>query len=95
MQVLNAIIIYLDNDYIVQRGKIKNKIRRFSEYGREIVLKKIRDEISLVLKTSPIDNRIQLETLYFLITLRSMNKKYRLVSGELITYLNIERQRKW
>lgn len=35
---------------------------------------KIRDEISLVLKTSPIDNRIQLETLYFLITLRSMNK---------------------
>lgn len=92
MQVLNAIIIYLDNDYIVQRGKIKNKIKRFSEYGREIVFKKIRDEISLVLKTSPIDNRIQLETLYFLITLRSMNKKYRLVSGELITYLNIEGQ---
>ena len=40
------------------------------------IIKKIRDEISMVLQTAPMDENVQLETLYFLIILRSMNKKY-------------------
>lgn len=92
LQVLNTIIIYLDNDYIIQRGKRKKKVKRFTDYSREIVFKKIHDEISLVFNTAPIDDRIQLETLYFLIILRSINRKYRLNAGDLIKYLNIKQK---
>ena len=88
MQILNLCIIYLDNKYIKQ-GKKKEGIDRFSEYAREIVFKKIRDEISLVFQAAPLDENIQLETLYFLITLRSMNLKYRLQEEELIKYLRL------
>lgn len=91
LQILNSTIIYLDNDYIVQRGKTKKTVKRFTEYGREIVFNKIREEISLALNTAPIDDRMQLETLYFLIVLRSMNKKYRLSAEELLKYLNVKR----
>ena len=88
MQILNLCIIYLDNKYIKQ-GKKKEGINRFSEYACEIVFKKIRDEISLVFQAAPLDENVQLETLYFLITLRSMNLKYQLQEEELIKYLRL------
>lgn len=94
MQVLNVITMYLDNDYTIQKGKKEiETIKRFTEYSREIVFKKIHDEISLVFKTEPIDDRLQLETLYFLIILRNMNRKYRIGSEELVKYLSLERQK--
>lgn len=88
IQILNLCIIYLDNKY-TEQGKEKKEINRFSEYAREIVFKKIRDEISLVFQTAPLDENVQLETLYFLITLRSMNCKYQLQKEELIKYLRV------
>ena len=81
IQILNIIRIYLD--------KKKTIVRRFTEYAREIVFKKIRDEISMVLQTAPMDENVQLETLYFLIILRSMNKKYHLTKQEIEKYLKI------
>lgn len=90
MQILNAIRIYLDNDYTIETIKKKTIVRRFTEYAREIVFKKIRDEISMVLQTAPMDENVQLETLYFLIILRSMNNKYHLTNQEIEKYLKIE-----
>ena len=92
LQVLNTCIIYLDNNYEIRHGKKKQEVKRFTEYVRDIVFKRIFDEISLVFKTAPINERIQLETLYFLIVLRSMNRKYHLASDELIKYLNIHKK---
>ena len=70
-------------------GKKKSMVRRFTEYAREIVFKKIRDEISVVLQTAPMDEHVQLETLYFLLILRSMNGKYHLSRPEMEKYLKI------
>ena len=89
MQILNIIGIYLDNDYSLEVGKKKSMVRRFTEYAREIVFKKIRDEISVVLQTAPMDEHVQLETLYFLLILRSMNGKYHLSRPEMEKYLKI------
>lgn len=89
MQILNIIWIYLDNDYSLEVGKKKSMVRRFTEYAREIVFKKIRDEISVVLQTAPMDEHVQLETLYFLLILRSMNGKYHLSRPEIEKYLKI------
>lgn len=90
IQILNTIRIYLDNDYLMERGKKKVKIDRFTEYSREIVFKKIRDEISMVLQTAPMDESAQLETLYFFIVLRNLNKKYHLTKQEIEKYLKIK-----
>ena len=89
MQILNIIWIYLDNNYSLRAGKNKSIVHRFTEYTREIVFKKIRDEINVVLQTVPMDDNVQLETLYFLIILRSMNSKYRLSLPEIERYLKI------
>lgn len=89
MQILNIIWIYLDNDYSLEVGKKKSMVRRFTEYAREIVFKKICDEISVVLQTAPMDEHVQLETLYFLLILRSMNGKYHLSRPEMEKYLKI------
>lgn len=90
IQILNIIRIYLDNNYTIETNKKKAIVRRFTEYAREIVFKKIRDEISMVLQTAPMDENVQLETLYFLIILRSMNKKYHLTKQEIEKYLKIK-----
>lgn len=90
IQILNIIRIYLDNDYTIETNQKKAIVRRFTEYAREIVFKKIRDEISMVLQTAPMDENVQLETLYFLIILRSMNNKYHLTNQEIEKYLKIE-----
>lgn len=90
IQILNSIRIYLDNDYCIETLKKKTLIHRFTEYAREIVFKKIRDEISLVFQTAPMDENVQLETLYFLVLLRSMNRKYHLTRSDIEKYLKIE-----
>ena len=90
MQLLNTIIIYLDNDYSVKNGKRVMKFPRFSEYSREIVFKKIRDEVSLVLKSAPINEKVQLETLYFLILLKQLNPKYHINAQELESHLVVK-----
>lgn len=90
MELLNKIIIYLDNPYSMKLGQSSSTIPRFSEYIREIIFKKIRDEISLVLKTAPINEKVQLETLYFLILLKQLNAKYHISAKELETHLMLE-----
>lgn len=90
MQLLNTIIIYLDHDYSIKKGRLVIKIPRFSEYIREIVFKKIRDEVSLVLKSAPINEKVQLETLYFLILLKQLNPKYHINAQELESHLVVK-----
>lgn len=88
-QVLNEIIIYLDNDYELSKEKC---IKRFTEKARDVVFKKIRDEICLVMQRSPINHDTQLETLYLLPVFRQMRAKYRLTSIELEKYLGVVRK---
>ena len=88
-QVLNEIIIYLDNDYELSKEK---RIKRFTDKARDVVFKKIRDEICLVMQRSPMNPDTQLETLYLLPVFRQMRAKYRLTSIELEKYLGVVRK---
>lgn len=86
INILNDIVIHLDNDY-----KIKDDIiKKFSDGVRDIVFKKIQDEISLVFKTSEFNSKTQLETLYFLILLKQLRSKYHIPAEELKKYLGEE-----
>lgn len=95
ISLLNSIIIYLNNDYHEKYADsdLKNAdviIKRFSEDTRAIVFKKIQDEISVVFQCSHYLPETQLETLYFLITLRSMRSKYHLPAAAIEDYLNVK-----
>ena len=88
INILNDIIILLDNDYIINDIKIK----RYSDMLRDVVFKKIQDEISLIFQNSEIDENTQIETLYFFVIMRNMRSKYHLSSSEIDKYLKIKRE---
>lgn len=84
MNILNDIIIYLESNYKEKNGKI---IRRFSSALRDEIFKKIQNEITIVFKTTTFDVNAQIETLFFLITLKSMPSHYGIDSKSLGNYL--------
>jgi hypothetical protein len=86
INILNDIVIHLDNDYMVKEEVIK----KYSDRIRDIVFKKIQDEISLVFKTSEFSSKTQLETLYFLILLKQLRSKYHIPAEELKKYLDAD-----
>lgn len=90
INTLNLIIITLSHDYFITNHITPIKISRFSNQIRECVFKKIQDEIALVFQTSQIDENAQLETLYFLITLKSMRSKYYISPEQLRRYLKLD-----
>lgn len=85
MNILNIIIIYISNNY---RDKDGSTIKRFSSALRDAIFKKIQNEITIVFKTTSFDVNAQIETLYFLITLKSMPKHYGIDSKSLNSYLS-------
>jgi hypothetical protein len=87
MNILNNIIIYLGNNYEEKEKKI---IKRFSLAIRDEVFKKIQSEIGIVFKTTSFDVDAQIETLYFLITLKSMPKQYGIDAESLEKYFTDE-----
>lgn len=84
MNILNTLIIYLESNYKEKDGRI---IKRFSPALRDEIFKKIQNEITIVFKTTSFDINAQIETLYFLITLKSMPRHYRIESKTLNNYL--------
>jgi len=71
----------------------KNKTNEFSEpftsNNKHNILKKISDEINLVLNKNKTKNETQIETLYLLIALSQLGKEYRLNFKVLCSYFNI------
>ena len=70
LTILDEIIIMLENPYLIK----KNTINRFSDYIRDLVFKKIQDELSLVFQVSRLDENSQIETLYFLVVLKNRKR---------------------
>lgn len=83
INILNSIIIHMDNPYQIK----DNTIAKYSDPARDVVFKKIQDELSLVLKTTSVDPNTQLETLYFLIINKQLRSKYHFSVEELSHYL--------
>lgn len=93
MNLLNNIIIYLDSIYTetktVKKEKGVRQYKRFTDDIRSNVFKKIQDEINVVFQCSHYKEDVQLETLYFLITLRSMRNKYLLSPDAIEKHLGV------
>lgn len=91
INLLNTIIVYLDNDYF-ERSKDKTfiKHKRFTDDIRANVFKKIQDEINVAFQCCRYSEDTQLETLYFLITLRSMRSKYHLSVASIENYIGVK-----
>lgn len=91
INLLNTIIVYLDNDYF-ERSKDKTfiKHKRFTDDIRANVFKKIQDEINMAFQCCRYREDTQLETLYFLITLRSMRSKYHLSVASIENYIGVK-----
>lgn len=94
VNLINTIIVYLDTDYM---DRVKNRKdnailrhKRFTDDIRANVFKKIQDEINVVFQCQHYNEDTQLETLYFLITLRSMRHKYHLSAASIEDYLGIK-----
>lgn len=83
INILNLIIIHLDNDYEIKGENVV----KYSDNARDIVFKKIQDELSLVLKTTSVEPNTQLETLFFLIINKQLRSKYHFGNIELINHL--------
>lgn len=77
VNLLNTIIVYLDTDY-------------FTNDIRANVFKKIQDEINVAFQCCRYSEDTQLETLYFLITLRSMRSKYHLSVASIENYIGVK-----
>lgn len=85
-KILSSIIKYYKGHY-----KIKTRNERFpriKESNKDLVFKKISDEISLILETNKMDEHTQIEVLYLLIVLRELGENYRLNENQLTRYFN-------
>jgi hypothetical protein len=87
LSILNQVIIMPNHDYLVDGDSIP----RFINDTRNLVFKKIQDEISLVFQTSSFDENTQLETLYFLVILKTLRSKYDLSPNAMEKYMGIKR----
>lgn len=89
VKTLALIIEEYSNKYKIIKVENYDLEPQFSIINKELVFKKIFDEITLVLDKSKIEKHIQVETLYLLITLRELGKEYRLTTEQLLKYLKL------
>lgn len=64
-------------------------INQFSDLNKEVVFKKISDEITLVLEKNKMNKHVQIETLYLLIILKELGREYRLSNHQIEKYFGL------
>ena len=84
---MNKIIIYLENDYKKEGGVT---IPRFTNVVRDVVFRDIQKEIEQVFRISRYDDQTPLESLFLLITIKSLRNKYCINQDVLDQYLGIK-----
>lgn len=83
--ILNMIITSFNKKYRIE----KHNVDKFQQINIDLVLKKIQDEIILVLEKNKLIKGTQVETLYLLIVLEKVGDEYKLSQDSLIKYFNI------
>lgn len=87
MNIMNKIIIYLDNDYKLDDGL---EMPRFTNAIRDTVFRDIQKEIEQVFRISRYSEQTPLETLFLLVTIKSLRSKYRINQDILDQYLGVQ-----
>lgn len=95
--ILSTIIRYYKGKYRYKTGNITNpkEYELFSRFSRinsnkELIFKKIADEINLILSNNQLNKNVQIESLYLFILLRELGKNFTLTEDELIKYFKIK-----
>jgi len=95
--ILSTIMKYYKGKYRYKTGNLITPkeytlFNRFSELNscKELVFKKISDEINLVLTNNQTNKHVQIESLYLFIILRELGKNFTLTEDELIKYFKIK-----
>ena len=83
-KLLNSIVIYVRSDYKQQ----KERHIRFDDYFRNNVLKKIQDELCLILKTAGKYSNAMHESIYLLVLAKSLGTRYLFTEDILKQYIN-------
>ena len=83
-KLLNSIVIYVRSDYKQQ----KERHIRFDDYFRNNVLKKIQDELCLILKTAGKYSNAMHESIYLLVLAKSLGTRYLFTEDILKQYFN-------
>ena len=86
--ILNKIITFL------RKNRSNNYTEPFLPNNKHTVLKKISDEIYLILEKNKTKKETQIETLYLLIAYNQLGREYRLNHALLCSYFNIEKANK-
>lgn len=83
-KLLNSIVIYVRSDYKQQ----KEKHIRFDDYFRNNILKKVQDELCLILKTAGKYSNAMHESVYLLVLAKSLGTRYLFTEYILKQYIN-------
>lgn len=82
--IIDKIICFL------KKNKTNGYIEPFTPHNKHNILKKISDEIYLILQKNKTKKETQIETLYLLIALSQLGREYRLNPNVLCSYFNIK-----
>ena len=83
-KLLNSIVIYVRSDYKQQ----KEKHIRFDDYFRNNILKKVQDELCLILKTAGKYSNAMHESIYLLVLAKNLGTRYLFTEDILKQYIN-------
>lgn len=83
-KLLNSIVIYVRSDYKQQKGRHI----RFDDYFRNNILKKVQDELCLILKTAGKYSNAMHESIYLLVLAKSLGTRYLFTEDILKQYIN-------
>ncbi|MDP3946533.1 MAG: antiviral reverse transcriptase Drt3b [Lutibacter sp.] len=96
--ILSGIMLYYKGKYKFNAGNAQDPkeykyFSRFDEHNsnRELIFKKISDEVNLILFNNKSEKHIQIETLYLFIILRELGRNYKLTQTDLIEYFKLKR----
>lgn len=87
MNIMNKIIIYLENDY---KREDKPEMQRFTNVIRDVVFRNIQKEIEQVFRISRYNEQTPLESLFLLITMKSLRNKFCINQEILDQYLGVK-----
>jgi len=98
--LLSGLIADFKSDVKFFTGNYKNSIRKtgklftqpkpkFLSSNKELVLKKLSDEVRLVLEKNKVQEYAQIESLYLLIILQELGKEFRVPENLLIKYFDL------
>ena len=95
--ILNQVMKFVSGKHYFENIEIagvkqRKSVNRFDKINKDLVFKKIEDDVRLVLEKNKIAPHSQVETLYLLIILKELGREYMLPESMLLDYFSISKK---